>query len=155
MRLLGFTSFTSGTLPHGVRREKDHHSGPDPNAALRAILCSMPTVPLVIVYAGGTADTAILRDLLEAAGVSARLGDEVMGTMAPYMIAGGTTAAIKVLVPEDQLDEARDVVVEFAERAKTAPEPCSTMGQPWECPCCHESNDGSFDICWNCQSERA
>jgi len=115
----------------------------------------MPTVPLVIVYAGGTADTAILRDLLEAAGVSARLGDEMMGTMAPYMITGGTTVAIKVLVPEDQLDEARDVVVEFAERAKNEPEPGSTMGQPWECPCCHESNDGWFDICWNCQSERA
>lgn len=27
--------------------------------------------------------------------------------------------------------------------------------QPWECPCCHESNDGSFDICWNCQTEKS
>lgn len=115
----------------------------------------MLTTPWVIVYAGGAADTGVLRDLLDAAGVPARLGDEVMGTMAPYMISGGATAAIKVLVPEDRLADARKVVVEFAEGAKNEPEPGATMGQPWECPCCHESNDGSFDLCWNCQSERA
>jgi hypothetical protein len=114
----------------------------------------MPTVPWVIVYAGGSADTGVLRDLLEAAGVTARLGDEVMGTMAPYVIAGGSTAAIKVLVPEDRLDAARAVVVEFDKRAQREPEPGSPVLQPWECPCCHETNDGFFDICWNCQSER-
>jgi hypothetical protein len=61
-------------------------------------------------------------------------------------------AAIKVLVPDDRLDDARDIVVEFAERA--APE-AGPPFQPWECPCCHEQNDGTFDICWNCQTERA
>ena len=114
----------------------------------------MQTTPWVIVYAGGTADTALLRDLLEAAGVNARLGDEVMGTMAPYVIAGGTTAAVKVLVPEAQLDDAREVVVEFAELAKTDTAQAAQPFQPWECPCCHEHNDGTFDICWNCQTER-
>ena len=114
----------------------------------------MQTTPWVIVYAGGTADTALLRDLLEAAGVNARLGDEVMGTMAPYVIAGGTTAAVKVLVPEAQLDDAREVVVEFAELAKTDTTPAAQPFRPWECPCCHEHNDGTFDICWNCQTER-
>jgi hypothetical protein len=114
----------------------------------------MPRIPWIIVYAGGTADTALLRDLLGAAGVAARLGDEVMGSMAPYVIAGGNTAAVKVLVPEDQLDEARDVVVEFAERAKLDAQDNGAF-QPWECPCCHEKNDGSFDICWNCQTEKA
>jgi hypothetical protein len=115
----------------------------------------MPRIPWIIVYAGGTADTAVLRDLLESAGVSARLGDEVMGSMAPYVIAGGNTAAVKVLVPEDQLDDAREVVVEFAERAKNDEPAAAGQFQPWECPCCHEQNDGSFDICWNCQTEKA
>ena len=46
----------------------------------------------VIVHTGGSADTALLRDLLEAAGITARLGDEAMGTIAPYVIAGGTQA---------------------------------------------------------------
>jgi hypothetical protein len=114
----------------------------------------MPSIPWVIVYAGGTADTALLRDLLDAAGVSAQLGDEVMGSMAPYVIAAGTTAAVKVLVPEDQLDDARDVVIEFAERSRTEASQGTAGVAPWECPCCHERNDGSFDICWNCQSEK-
>jgi hypothetical protein len=114
----------------------------------------MPTVRWVSVYTGGAADTGVLRDLLEAAGVTVRLGDEVMGTMAPYVIAGGTTAAVKVLVREDQVNAARGIVVEFAERSKGAGEPVATF-QPWECPCCHEQNDGTFDICWNCQSEKA
>jgi hypothetical protein len=113
----------------------------------------MPTVRWVIVYTGGAADTAVLRDLLDAAGVTVRLGDEAMGTVAPYVIAAGTSAAVKVLVPEDQIDDARGVVVEFTERSKRAAEPVASI-QPWECPCCHEQNDGTFDICWNCQSER-
>jgi Gamma-glutamyltranspeptidase len=126
-----------------------------PRAASRAWYPQpMPTVPWVIVYAGGAADTALLRDLLDAAGVPARLGDEVMGTMAPYVIAGGTTAAVKVLVPEDRLDDARGVVVEFGEHVKGEPDPGAPLGRAWECPCCHEANDGSFDICWNCQTER-
>lgn len=113
----------------------------------------MSTTPWVIVYAGGSADTALLRDLLDAAGIPTRLGDEVMGTMAPYVIAGGTMAAIKVLVPEDRVNEARPIVVQLAERDKEETS-SSEAFQPWECPCCHEQNDGSFDICWNCQTER-
>ena len=115
----------------------------------------MSTVPWVVVYAGGAADTALLRDMLEAAGLSPRLGDEAMGTMAPYMIDGGALSSIKVLVPDDQVEAAREVAVEFAERAGNEPEPGSPQFEPWECPCCHERNDGSFDICWNCQTEKS
>ncbi len=114
----------------------------------------MPTPSRVIVYTGGMADTALLRDLLVGAGIEAELGDEVMGTMAPYIVSGGTMAAIKVVVPEERLDEARVIVDEFVERATPAPRPGAPEIQPWECPCCHERNDGTFDICWNCQSEK-
>jgi hypothetical protein len=114
----------------------------------------MSTHSWVIVYEGGSADTGELRDLLEAAGIPATLGDEVMGTMAPYIIAAGTTAAIKVLVPEDRVEDARPIVVEFAAVKTGTPAPGAPPFQPWECPCCHEQNDGTFDICWNCQSEK-
>jgi hypothetical protein len=114
----------------------------------------MSTPSRVIVYTGGMADTALLRDLLVAAGIEAQLGDEVMGTMAPYIVSGGTMAAIKVVVPEERLEQARTIVEEFASpEAKAAPFGAPAF-QPWECPCCHEQNDGTFDICWNCQSER-
>jgi hypothetical protein len=114
----------------------------------------MSTPSWVIVYTGGTADTALLRDLLVAAGIEAQLGDEVMGTMAPYIVSGGTMAAIKVVVPGEKLEEAQGIVEGFAERATEAAPSGAPAVQPWECPCCHEQNDGTFDICWNCQSER-
>jgi hypothetical protein len=114
----------------------------------------MSTHSWVIVYTGGAADTGVLRDLLEAGGIPVTLGDEVMGTMAPYMITGGMMAAIKVLVPEDRLDDARSIVARLGEKKTEAPGSGAPAFQPWECPCCHEQNDGTFDICWNCQSER-
>lgn len=115
----------------------------------------MPTLPWVIVYAGTATDTAMLYTLLEAEEIPARIGDEVMGTMAPYMIDGGQIASVKVMVPEDRVDDAQEVVSEFVEGAKTRSDSASSVLQPWECPCCHEKNDGTFDICWNCQTERA
>jgi hypothetical protein len=115
----------------------------------------MPNHDWVIVYTGGTADTALLRDLLDADGVTARLADEMMGTLAPYVIGGGTTAAVKVMVPADQVDDARGVVEEFAAQTTRGGAPATPPFLPWECPCCHEQNDGTFDICWNCQTERS
>lgn len=109
----------------------------------------------VVVYEGTTADTGVLRDLLEAAGLTARIGDEVMGAMAPYVIAGGSLSAVKVLVPEDQVERAAPVAAEFAARMQLGEGSGSPVFEPWECPCCHEQNDGSFDICWNCQTEKA
>ena len=114
----------------------------------------MSTPTWVIVYTGGAAETGVLRDLLIAAGIDARLGDEVMGTIAPYIVGAGAVAAIKVLVPEDRVADAAGVVAEFTGQAADASAAAAPTSQPWECPCCHEQNDGTFDICWNCQSER-
>ncbi|HEY3382575.1 MAG TPA: DUF2007 domain-containing protein [Vicinamibacterales bacterium] len=112
----------------------------------------MPRRQWVIVYAGGTADATVLRDLLEGSGVSAMLADEVMGTMAPFVIAAGNAPAVKVLVPEDQLDDARDVVVDFAVSSKAIGR---IEGAPWRCRRCGEENEPQFDTCWNCQAEKA
>jgi hypothetical protein len=108
----------------------------------------MPNPRWVIVYAGGTADTTVLRDLLAAGGVASQLADEMMGTMAPFVIAAGHSTAVKVLVPEDQLDDARDVVVEFAQAGP------AREGTAWRCRRCGEECEPSFDACWNCQAER-
>lgn len=27
------------------------------------------------------------------------------------------------------------------------------LGEPWLCQACQESNESSFEICWNCQAE--
>ena len=119
------------------------------------MLCSapMPTPAWVIVYTGNAVDTAMLYSLLEAEEIPVRIGDEVMGTLAPYVIEGGQSAAVTVLVPEDRVVDAEEVVSEFVEETKSqaAAAPSFT---PWTCPCCHEQNDGTFEICWNCQTEK-
>jgi len=27
------------------------------------------------------------------------------------------------------------------------------LGEPWLCQACQESNESSFELCWNCQTE--
>jgi hypothetical protein len=112
----------------------------------------MPAPAWVIVFAGNAADTAMLYSLLEAEEIPVRIGDEVMGTLAPYLIEGGQGAAVKVMVPEDRVDDAEEVVGEFVDDLKS--QATGSTFKPWTCPCCHEPNDGTFDICWNCQSDK-
>ena len=112
----------------------------------------MPTPAWVIVFAGDATATAMLYTLLEAEEIPVRIGDEVMGSLAPYAIEGGQKAAVKVLVPEDRVNDAEEVVNEFVQEAKAQ---AGSSIKAWTCPCCHEPNDGTFDICWNCQSEKA
>ena len=106
----------------------------------------------VIVYSGTATSTAMLYSLLEAEEIPARIGDEVMGTLAPYHVEGGQGAAVKVMVPEDRVDDAEEVVSEFVEDLRS--QAAASQARPWTCPTCHEPNDGTFDICWNCQAEK-
>jgi hypothetical protein len=115
----------------------------------------MPTPAWVIVYTGNATDTAMLYSLLEAEEIPVRIGDEAMGTLAPYMIEGGQIASVKLLVPEDRIEDAEEVVNEFAEDVRARADNASPSFRPWTCPCCHEQNDGTFDICWNCQTEKS
>ncbi len=113
----------------------------------------MPMPAWVIVYTGKVTDTTLLYSLLEAEEIPARIGDELMGTVAPYAVEGSETGSVRVLVPEDRVDDAEEVVSEFVEDLKS--QAAAPQFKPWTCPCCHEANDGTFDICWNCQTEKA
>jgi hypothetical protein len=114
----------------------------------------MPSPAWVIVYTGSAADTAMLYSLLEAEEIPVRVGEEIVGTLAPYAIEGGR-AAVEVLVPDDRVDDAEEVVNEFVSEAKAQAGAPSPSFKPWTCPCCHEHNDGTFDLCWNCQTEKS
>ena len=77
----------------------------------------MTTPAWVIVYTGGPAETGVLRDLLEGAGIPATLGDEVMGTMAPYVIAGGWWLGVgRYTTAPDLRQLTRDNAIAEAER---------------------------------------
>lgn len=90
----------------------------------------MPTPAWIIVYTGSAADTAMLYSLLEAEEIPARIVDEFMGTLAPYAIEGGQAAAVKVLVPEDRVDDAEEVVNEFVEGTKSQAGPAAPACKP-------------------------
>jgi hypothetical protein len=56
---------------------------------------------------------------------------------------------VQILVPEAQLEEARRVVAEFVRRGQRKDD---EHRAPWTCVSCSESNEPTFELCWNCQA---
>ena len=55
---------------------------------------------------------------------------------------------VQVKVPQDQLRAARTVLAEFLDRSKAG----MSLGATWTCTGCRESNEATFEVCWNCQT---
>jgi len=72
----------------------------------------MPHDDFSVVYSGDSFQADLLKSLLEGSGIQAVLEDEFLGRMYPYAIPGG----VKVLVPNDEFDEARRIVEKFLTR---------------------------------------
>jgi hypothetical protein len=102
----------------------------------------------VVVYAGDLADATVLKDFLVGQGVTAQLADQVMGTLAPWLVGMGALRAVKVLVPEDEVDQAEPIVTEFTEPA--AADGPAQPAPAWTCARCGEANEDQFDVCWKC-----
>ena len=68
---------------------------------------------LIVVYAGTPMDADFLKSLLERAGITAFLRDEILGTIAPWYAAPGGVGAVKVVIPKRDLDIAKPIVEEF------------------------------------------
>jgi len=110
----------------------------------------MSASPWVAVHSGNLTEATFLRDFLRREGISAQLGDEAMGTLAPFLVDGGSLSAAKVLVPEDQAEQAGSVIAEFtAGRSSVVPQLAA-----WKCRLCSAENEGQFAVCWQCQSPR-
>jgi len=69
----------------------------------------MPREDFSIVYQGDSVQADLLKSILEGSGMQVVLEDEYLGRMYPYAIPGG----VKVLVPNDEFDEARQIVEQF------------------------------------------
>ena len=72
----------------------------------------MPHEDFSVVYSGASLQADLLKSLLEGSGIPAFLEDEFLGRMYPYAIPGG----VKVLVSNDDFDEARQIVEKFLTR---------------------------------------
>ncbi len=77
----------------------------------------MPREDFSIVYQGDSVQADLLKSILEGSGMQVVLEDEYLGRMYPYAIPGG----VKVLVPNDEFDEARQIVEKFLTRPDIRP----------------------------------
>ena len=68
---------------------------------------------LTIVYAGDSINAGLVKSILEGSGIKSFLRDEFIGTMAPYIAAGGGAGAVKVMVDEKDVEREKDIVKEF------------------------------------------
>ena len=74
---------------------------------------------LIVVYAGTTGEADFLKSLLEGAGITAFLKDEILGTMAPWYAAPGGAGAVKVVIPKRDLDIAKPILQEFLDKGSS------------------------------------
>jgi hypothetical protein len=102
----------------------------------------MTDSPLREVYsAANTQEAHCVKGALESAGIEARVvGDHLQNAVGDLP---AVSIAPQVWVRLSDWEQARQIVL-----ARPAP------ANPWECPQCDEPNEGSFEICWNCQTAR-
>jgi Putative prokaryotic signal transducing protein len=79
-----------------------------------------------IVYSGTIVQADLLKCLLEGAGIQAVLQDEFLGTIAPYVSPGGA-GAVKVLVWNSDMDQARSIVEDFSRQTARTTKPNRRM----------------------------
>lgn len=92
-----------------------------------------------------------VRALLDAAGIRSVLADEA--TVGMNWLLGNAVRGVKVLVADDDLvravqivSEAADAAHEFARRQDKPPN--------WTCLLCGEEVSGDFNVCWSCGATR-
>ncbi len=60
---------------------------------------------------------------------------------------------VELFVASEDLARAREIVSEYESRKMDGLPPDGT-DNPWDCTACGETVDGTFEVCWNCQSPR-
>ncbi len=106
---------------------------------------------LEVYWAPDAHEAHLVCGLLEEAGIKARVVGEMLQSAAGELPPGPTIAPRVWVLASDEI-RAREVIATWEERRKAA----RTEDPPamWACPNCSESVDGTFDICWNCQTQR-
>ncbi|HUY88148.1 MAG TPA: DUF2007 domain-containing protein [Pirellulales bacterium] len=92
-----------------------------------------------------------VRALLEAEGIHARLADEA--TVGMNWLLGNAVRGVKILVADDDLARAVQIVSEAADAAR---EVAHRINAPpdWKCSLCGEEVEGDFAVCWSCGATR-
>ena len=114
----------------------------------------------VDVYIGTSWQAGQVQELLESAGITALLRDEVMGRIDAPLLKPGSMGCVKVMVAREDFERAEVLIRDFGgERGlmdDRAAEPTAQApaGIPWTCPGCGEQVEAQFGICWKCSTPR-
>ncbi|HEV3387333.1 MAG TPA: DUF2007 domain-containing protein [Gemmata sp.] len=65
---------------------------------------------IVTVFSGSEVESSIVVSFLESNGISAWLEEEYIGSIAPYMAAGGGAGAVKVAVEAQDAASAKELL---------------------------------------------
>jgi hypothetical protein len=70
------------------------------------------------VFSGSPIHAGLVKSMLEDAGFRVFVKDEFLGTIAPWWSSPGGAGAVKLLVPTDELELAREVVAQYEANIK-------------------------------------
>lgn len=87
-------------------------------------------------------EAGIAMGRLKALGVTVVLVKDNVGGMRPHL---DLQAGVKLYVPNQEVEKARDILTENAADESAA---------PWVCAGCSEEIEGAFDACWKCGLDR-
>lgn len=76
------------------------------------------TNTLIEIYSGSPWQVGMVRSLLEDAGINTYMQDVIMGTMNPWWTAPGGAGAIKLMISENDFEQARRIVEKYEENQK-------------------------------------
>ncbi len=76
------------------------------------------TNTLIEIYSGSPWQVGMVRSLLEDAGINTYMQDVIMGTMNTWWTAPGGAGAIKLMISENDFEQARRIVEKYEENQK-------------------------------------
>ncbi|HAN19561.1 MAG: hypothetical protein A2X13_15045 [Bacteroidetes bacterium GWC2_33_15] len=75
-------------------------------------------VEIIEIFAGTTWQTAIVKSLLENAGIKAFLKDGILGTLTPWWTSPGGASPIKIFISNADYENAKLIVEEYEKNLK-------------------------------------
>jgi len=78
----------------------------------------MDNKELMVVFEGTPVEVDLLKSLLDGSQITCFIKDETMGRFAPFYTSVGGQNPVKLVVPKNELDNAKPVVEEFIKNRK-------------------------------------
>jgi hypothetical protein len=86
-------------------------------------------------------EARLLAGLLEGAGLTVEVRGESLAPLSGEI--PSTETWVELWLWPNEVEAARQLLAELEENREAA-------AQEVECPKCHETNPGNFELCWNC-----